>query len=160
LCLFNFVFSAEFFLLLFLSQPDSPGKSTVELHDASVIVAHAVILDRLRAAGLEVQEEPTCIDGQRLLKLAAAPDVLEAVAEHMRLKIRLKRSVRQAVEGEDDDGWNDWAVFDSFRRDQYLGTADPNSLFRSAERQAILHHMLYDLVACSAVFSGKFLSFF
>ncbi len=52
----------------------------------------------------------------------------------MRLKVRIKCS-----------GPHQTRVWDFFRRDMrdtFLGTSDPSSLFRSAERQSIIQHML------------------
>jgi hypothetical protein len=95
---------------------------------------------------------------QVLLKVCATAEVLEAAAEAMRLKIRCRTAGADANSSMTTPPASSadelhpsrstlnsaaahrraWAYFERAKREQYLGTPDPGSLFRSAERQVIL----------------------
>ncbi len=87
--------------------------------------------------------------------MCATAEVLEAAAEAMRLKIRCRtagadtNSSMTTLPASSADELHPslstlnsaaahrraWAYFERAKREQYLGTPDPGSLFRSAERQ-------------------------
>ncbi len=51
-----------------------------------------------------------------------------------------------------------WAYFERAKRDQYLGTPDPGSLFRSAERHVFF--LLESFASCDRIRTGQHLSNF
>ena len=89
----------------------------------------AVLIERLRGAGLEVRVDSLRLGGKVLLRLSASAERLEEEAEKMKLKLRLRHG--------------GWRKFDRSIRDQFAGGGgDAGDLFRSSERQIVIDHII------------------
>ncbi len=102
--------------------------------DPSVCTRVMDVIDRLHRAGLRVRVDPHAIDGCALLKLSARPSRLEAEAERVGLKVRL------------DNGR--FAPYERRLHDHVQASlSDPNSIFRSCQRQQLIQHILKSRVS-------------
>ena len=88
----------------------------------------AVLIERLRGAGLEVRVDSLRLGGRILLRLSASADRLEEEAEKMKMKLRVRQG--------------GWRKFDRAIRDQFTGSGDSVDIFRTCERQVILDHII------------------
>ena len=89
----------------------------------------AVIVDRLRSAGLDVRVDSLRLSGRVLLRVSASVERLEAEAERMRMRLRVKAG--------------GWRKFDRSLREQFVGSSgDSAEMFRSSERQQIIDHVV------------------
>ena len=87
-----------------------------------------VLIERLRAAGLDVRVDSLRLAGKVLLRLSASGERLEEEAEKMKMKLRVKQG--------------GWRKFDRSIRDHFIGSGDSVDLFRSCERQSIIDHII------------------
>ena len=88
----------------------------------------AVLVERLRSAGLEVRVDSLRLGGRVLLRLSASCERLEEEAERMKMKLRLKAG--------------GWRKFDRSCRVDFVGSGDSVDFFRSCERQQIVDHIV------------------
>ena len=88
----------------------------------------AVLIERLRGAGLEVRVDSLRLGGKVLLRVSACAERLEEEAEKMKMKLRVKQG--------------GWRKFDRSIREHFTGSGDSVELFRSCERQTIIDHII------------------
>ena len=88
----------------------------------------AYITQRLLEAGLSVKEDRLRLGGRVLLCVGAVSARLEAEAERMKLRLRVKGG--------------GWRKFERSMRDQFVGSGDAADMFRSSERQLIIDHII------------------
>eukprot|EP00505_MAST-04D_sp_SCG-Rhode-Island_P002053 Stramenopile-MAST_4_protein_2053 len=86
------------------------------------------VVTRLRAAGLFVKRLKSLDGKETLLKIRAPQDRLEQEAERMKLTMRTRQGK--------------WLEFRVSRRDEFCGAGYAGVLFRSSDRQSIIHNII------------------